>query len=152
MSELRRATAAADSYRGELVNKIKYIKSAIISTQLQQDEVTGQVHAVERRLIASDIKMNGDASLARREFETPPSISGRISAIEFTLWNATSAPTQTAINSFDIASKQFAALLPELKSIDEEIKRWKLPLKKMEHLIRREDCRSGGNKIIVSGG
>ena len=66
--------------------------------------------------------MNGDASLSKREFEIPPSINGRIGTIEYTLWTSTSAPTQTAINSFDIAAKQFDILLPELKSIDEEIK------------------------------
>ena len=123
VSELRRATGAADSYRGELTNKIKFIKSAIISAQLPQGAITKQVHEVEKRLHAADIKMNGDASIAKREFETPPSINGRIGTIEGTLWTATSAPTQTAINSFDVASKQFAALLPELKSIDEEIKK-----------------------------
>jgi hypothetical protein len=67
--------------------------------------------------------MNGDASLAKREFETPPSINGRIATIEGTLWYATAAPTQTAMKSFDVASAQFAALLPELKSIDEEIRK-----------------------------
>lgn len=74
--------------------------------------------------------MNGDASLAKREFETPPAINDRISTIESTLWNATSAPTQTAMQSFEIASKQFAALLPELKSIDEEIQKVEATLEK----------------------
>jgi photosystem II stability/assembly factor-like uncharacterized protein len=120
---LRRATSAADSYRGELLNKIKFIKSAIIDAQVPHADLTGQVHSIERRLTAVDIKMNGDASLAKREFETPPSINGRIGAIEYTVWNASSAPTQTAINSFDVASKQFAQVLPELKAIDEEIRK-----------------------------
>jgi len=122
VSELRRATAAADAYLKELTNKINFIKSAIIDVQLPQSNVAEQVHKVERRLIAANIKMNGDASLSKREFEIPPSINGRIGTIEYTLWTSTSAPTQTAINSFDIAAKQFDILLPELKSIDEEIK------------------------------
>ena len=130
VSEMRRATGAADTYRGELVNKIKYIKSAIIDAQLAQGDITQQVHAVERRLIAADTKMNGDASLARREFETPPSINGRIGTIEASLWTATSAPTQTAIQSYEVASKQFVELLPELKSIDEEIKKIETTLEK----------------------
>ncbi len=130
VSELRRATGAADMYHSELTNKIRYIKSAIIDVPLQQDALTEQVHAVEKRLHAVDVKMNGDASLARREFETPPSINGRIGTIEATIWTATSAPTQTAMNSFDIAAKQFAEVLPELKSIDEEIKKVEAALEK----------------------
>ncbi len=130
VSELRRATSAADLYRGELTNKIKFIKSAVNDAQMPQATIAEQVYLVEKRLTAADIKMNGDASLAKREFETVPSINGRIGTIEGTLWSATSAPTLTAINSFEIASKQFAALLPELKSIDEEIKKVEVTLEK----------------------
>jgi len=130
VSELRRATGAAETYRGELTNKIKFIKSAILDAQMPMASIAEQVHGIEKRLNAVDTKMNGDASIARREFETPPSINGRIGTIEGTLWTATSAPTQTAMQSFDIASKQFALLLPELKSIDEEIKKAESTLEK----------------------
>jgi hypothetical protein len=130
VSELRRATGAAEGYRGELINKMKFIKSAIVDAQVPQAGIAVQIYAIEKRLAAVDMKMNGDASIARREFETPPSINGRIGTIEGTLWTATSAPTQTAVNSFDIASKEFAQVLPELKSIDEEIKKAETTLEK----------------------
>ncbi|HQW22288.1 MAG TPA: glycosyl hydrolase [Bacteroidia bacterium] len=130
VSELRRATGAADAYLGELKNKIKFIKSAMVDVQLPQATIAEQVYNIENRLTAADIKMNGDASLAKREFETLPSINGRIGTIESTLWTTTSAPTQTAVNSYDIASKQFDSLLPELKSIDEEIKNVESTLEK----------------------
>ena len=130
VSELRRATGAADSYRGELVNKIKFIKSAIIDSPDLLVMVTTQVNEIEKRLNQVDIKMNGDASIARREFETAPSINGRIGTIEGGVWSTTSAPTQIAINSLDVAAKQFAGVLPELKSIDEEIKKVEAILEK----------------------
>ncbi len=130
VSELRRAAAAAEGYRGELTNKIKFIKSAIIDAQIPHGDITSQVYAIEKRLNAVDIKMNGDASLAKREFETPPSINGRVSTIEGTLWTATSAPTQTALNSYNVASKQFAQVLPELKSIDDDIRKVETTLEK----------------------
>jgi photosystem II stability/assembly factor-like uncharacterized protein len=130
VSELRRATGAAEAYKSELTNKLKFIKSAIIDAQLPQDTITGKVYQIERRLIAADIKINGDASLARREFETPPSINERIGTIESTIWSSTSAPTQTSQQSFGIASKQFDALLPELKSISEDIQKVEAVLEK----------------------
>jgi hypothetical protein len=58
-----------------------------------------------------EIKMNGDASMAKREFETAPSINGRIGQIEGSVWYTTSAPTKTATQSYEIASKQFGAVL-----------------------------------------
>lgn len=130
VSELRRSTAAAESFRGELTNKIKFIKAAIVDAQIPQPEITAHVHQIERRLNLVDMKMNGDASLAKREFETPPAINGRISTIEGTLWGSTSAPTQTAMQSFEVASRQFDAILPELKSINEEIQKVEAQLEK----------------------
>jgi len=123
VSELRRATSAATEYKGELTNKIKYIKTAILNTAVAIPQVFDQVTTLEKRLAAVDIKMNGDASLSKREFETPPSINGRITTIESTLWTATSAPTQTALQSYEVASRQFDTVLPELKSVSEEIKK-----------------------------
>ena len=67
--------------------------------------------------------MNGDASVARREFETPPSLNGRIGQIESSVWYTTSAPTKTSMQSYDIAAKQFSGVLAELKSIDADIKK-----------------------------
>jgi hypothetical protein len=119
--ELRRASAAADSYRGELNNKVKFMKSAVLSVPDLQSTLTSDINSIDQRLKQVDIKMNGDASIAKREFETLPSINSRISTIEFTLWNSTSTPTQTALQSYEVASKQFSAALTELKSIDAKI-------------------------------
>ncbi|MEO8087000.1 MAG: glycosyl hydrolase, partial [Bacteroidota bacterium] len=130
VSELRRATSAADTYKGELVNKIKFIKAAVVDAPGELAGITEQVFSLEKRLIAADIEMNGDGSLARREFETAPSINTRIGAIEGTLWNATSAPTQTAAQSYDVAGKQFSGFLAELKAIDGELKNVEAVLEK----------------------
>jgi photosystem II stability/assembly factor-like uncharacterized protein len=123
VAELRRATGAADSYKGELSNKIKFIKAAIVSSSASLPGVTDQMYAIERRMNDVEIKLNGDASIAKREFETPPSITGRIGQIEYSVWYSTSGPTKTSMQSYDVASKQFAAVLAELKAIDGEIKK-----------------------------
>ena len=67
VSELRRATSAADGYRGELINKIKFIKTAIIDAPDKLQGLTPQVNEIEKKLETINIKLNGDASLARRD-------------------------------------------------------------------------------------
>jgi len=123
VSDLRRATSAATEYKNEMTNKIKFIKAAILDAPVAMPQVVEQVAVIEKNLAAIEIKLNGDASLAKREFETLPSINGRITTIEGALWTATAAPTQTAQQSYEVASKQFSAVLPELKAADEEIKK-----------------------------
>ena len=122
VSELRRATAGATEFKGELTNKIKFIKTAILDAPVAMPQVAEQVIVIEKRLQAIEVKLNGDASMSKREFETLPSINSRITGIESSLWTTTAAPTQTSLQSYETASKQFSAVLPELKSIDDEIK------------------------------
>ncbi len=59
-------------------------------------------------------------SLAGRDFETPPSITGRVYTIVYGLWSSTSAPTQTQINSLDIAKDQFEEVYNEIKTITQQ--------------------------------
>lgn len=122
VSEIRRVSAAADSYRSELVNKMKYIKQAVFETSSSLPNLATTINNIEKRLAVVNMKMNGDASLARREFETPPSISSRVGSMESSLWGASSAPSQTFIQSYEVASRQLKPLLEEIRTIDNDIK------------------------------
>ena len=121
VSELRRVVAASDAYRSELVNKIKFMKQAFIEMPAAKPEGVTQLRNIEKRLIDLNTKLNGDASLTRREFETPPTISSRIGNIEYSLWLSSAAPTQTFVQSYETAGRQFAPVLEELKKIDGDI-------------------------------
>jgi photosystem II stability/assembly factor-like uncharacterized protein len=122
VAELRRVSAAADEYRSEMVNKIKYIKQAIIETPKLPMDIAKTVNDLEKRLTDVNTKLNGDGTLARREFESLPSINNRIGTITGALWSTTAAPTTTFINNYTIAVKQFTPVYNELKAIGAEIK------------------------------
>ncbi|MBC7889933.1 MAG: glycosyl hydrolase [Ferruginibacter sp.] len=130
VAELRRATSGADNYRIELVNKLKYIKPAIFETPQLAVSISKDIFEIEKRLNAVNNLLNGDASLAKREFETVPSINGRISSIVGSLWRTTAAPTQTYQQSYALAAKQFAPVLEEIKSIGEAINKVEEELEK----------------------
>ena len=121
VAELRRATAGADDYRSDAVNRIKYMKTALIDAPADLRELSDKLLKIESRLVDVNIQMNGNASLAKREFETLPSINSRIGNIQFSIWNATAAPTQTATQSLETAGKQFSTVLAELTKIDAEL-------------------------------
>lgn len=123
IAELSRVVQSATQYRGELANKVRYMKQAIIETPKLPLELSKAIQDIEKRLAAVNRQLNGDATLARREFETTPSINGRIGYITGVLWNTTAAPTQTQIDNYTIASKQFTPVYNELKAIAEEIKK-----------------------------
>jgi photosystem II stability/assembly factor-like uncharacterized protein len=123
LGELSRVVQAADQYRSELVNKIRFLKQAAIDAPKQSMDVSKTIRELELRLNAVNRAMNGDASLSRREFETAPSISSRLFYAIGSLWNTTAAPTQTQISSYEIAAKEFTPVYNELKAIAAEVKK-----------------------------
>ncbi|MDO9377082.1 MAG: hypothetical protein Q7T76_21830 [Ferruginibacter sp.] len=129
-AELRRSSSAANAYRLELVNKLRYIKQALIETPGVTSVFTKDVFDVEKRLNAANLRLNGDATLTQREFETMPSINERIQTITGGLWSTTSAPTQSFVESLAIAGKQFEPVLTEITSIGEAIKKLDAELEK----------------------
>jgi photosystem II stability/assembly factor-like uncharacterized protein len=119
---LRRVSTAANEYCKEMVNKLKFIRQAIVETPNLPLTVSKTIAALEKRLVDVNTKLNGDATLSRREFETSPSINGRISGITGSLWSTTAAPTTTFINSYQTAARQFTPVYNELKAIGTEMK------------------------------
>ncbi len=122
VNELRRQTGIAGEFQHELTNKLKYIKPALNETPAASTTLIQRVEMAQGRINSISIKLFGDGSLSKREFETVPSISDRVSTIESGMWNTTCAPTGTFKKSFDVAAKQLHEAIDELKSIAAEIK------------------------------
>ena len=123
VAELSRVAGATSQYRNELMNKLRYIKQAIIETPKLPLDVSKSINAIEIKLADISRQLNGDVTLARREFEILPSINNRINYIIGSLWSTTAAPTQTQQDAYTIASKLFTPAYTSLKAVGEEIKK-----------------------------
>lgn len=123
VGELSRVIQSANQYRDELVTKLRYMKQAAIDAPAQSTAISTSIRELEVRLNTVNRLLNGDASLARREFETAPSISSRLFYITGALWNTTAAPTNTQMSSYEIAASEFTPVYNEIKAISVEIKK-----------------------------
>jgi photosystem II stability/assembly factor-like uncharacterized protein len=121
VNELRRNAGAASEYRNELHHKLKYIRPALLETPAAPSSLTESVQRAQEKINNVSVKLFGDGAIAKREFETVPSINDRIGNIESGMWSTTTAPTGTYMKSFDIASKQLQGAIAELKSIAADI-------------------------------
>ncbi len=122
VSELRRSIRGAIAIRSELAEKVDHIKAAIRQTPTVPVEMMTQARQMEQQLTDMRRTLNGDYSLSRREFETPPSISGRVETIVYGLWTSTSAPTTTMARNYEIAAEEFEPVYDELKALVKEIR------------------------------
>ena len=101
--------------------RTKYLKQAIISTAGVDNKLLADVVGIQKHLQEISIKLYGDNSLSKREFETNPSINSRLGNVVYYLWRTTSAPTATQVEQVKIAKTDLAFVMDELKSIKTEI-------------------------------
>ena len=120
VAEFQRVVAGTTETLNELNTKLEYYNKVIDNTTKIPQDLRITIAALDQRLKDLDRKLNGDGSLASRDFPTPPSISNRIYTIVYGLWGSTSAPTQTQISSLNVAMNQFDEVYNEIKEIVQE--------------------------------
>ncbi|MFO7893118.1 MAG: hypothetical protein R6U63_05255 [Longimicrobiales bacterium] len=116
MSEVRTAMVQL----GEVEERLANAKTAVHQAGLPV-ELLAEARALEERLAELEIPLQGDPSVARRQFETPPSISSRVSRVLYSTFNATSAPTGMQRRQLQIAEEDFSELRPEVETLLEDV-------------------------------
>lgn len=122
LAAFRRTLGAAESFRKDLVEKVKYIRQALLETPSLQVRLAGELRNLELQLIRANERLNGDATRARREFETLPSVNGRVGSIVYGLWSTTSAPTQTMMASLETARREYGEIHRALNDVDAKLR------------------------------
>ena len=93
-----------------------------------------KVKAIEKNMLAIHIIVYGDRSLSRRDYETYPGIRSRVETAVWSMWRATSAPTQTNIDGLKIAQEEYEPVKASLKAeiaavnkLEAEMDKYKAP-------------------------
>ncbi len=117
VTEIRKAVSAANDLMNTLDARISNINLAVQDMPAPAKPILEKSFAISRQLNDLKIKMNGDVSKARRNFETLPSINERVSGIEGSVWSSTAPIPTTFKDSYTVAAKQFTLALDDLKKI-----------------------------------
>jgi photosystem II stability/assembly factor-like uncharacterized protein len=108
---------AAGQRLGEASNRLRHIKEAIRITPTLPESTLADARELERRIAAVRIPLSGDGSVARRQFETPPSIMGRIGNAVYSSFSATQGPSPSQRDQLRFALAAFQEIEPEIQSI-----------------------------------
>ncbi len=123
VADIRRAESGAGDILNQLNDRLANIELATFDMPVPTKSILQKANDIRLILVNLNSVLYGDGTRSSREFETTPSISGRISTMEETAWNTTSQIPATQTESFTIASKQLAMLINEMKTMDENLKR-----------------------------
>ncbi|TAD86294.1 MAG: hypothetical protein EAY75_08790, partial [Bacteroidetes bacterium] len=122
VAELQRAVTGTSAFTGEMNNRIRYAKEAIVRTGTANTaELSKKLYDIERRMLTVGIAMNGDATRSRREFEALPGINGLINGIAYSLWNTTAGPNGNLEQAYQQAATKFGPVHAAVKALAAEL-------------------------------
>ena len=121
---------ASQRMLSEAENKIKYVKEAIKLVEQPIDVLSNSVRNIELKIKEISIKLNGDPLKNRLDIQQLPTPSNRVRIIVNEQKYSTASPTQTHLESFDIAKEEFgpineqiiALLKVDIKELEEKLK------------------------------
>ena len=122
VAALRKAASATTDIFNNMRSRLNNINAATNDMLAAPKSILEKAYALMQELNRIGIQLNGDQSVARREFETVPSINGRIGDVEGGIWNSTSMITETFKKDYAIASKGLTTVLTAMRKLDTEIK------------------------------
>ncbi|MCA6362933.1 MAG: glycosyl hydrolase [Bacteroidetes bacterium] len=121
LADFRRVALGTEAYMQDQRSRIKFLKQAVLQTPNASPELLKQIREAENMLTALNIAFNGDQSMAGREFETLPGLTGVIENIVFNLWATSGQQTGTYEQKLADAKTQFAPLYAQVKQADEKL-------------------------------
>ncbi len=116
---LSRAVSGAVEAARELDNRIKLLKKAFRQVPGLDEDILSRLRSAELENQSVLTALTGDKTISMRNENQLPSISSRVGTIVNGLWRSTSAPTQTAVASYDAAGQLFKPVLEKLRNLYE---------------------------------
>lgn len=104
---LRKDVATLNKQQSDLDNRLKYIERAYATAVGTDLKRLREVDSLRKDMAALKVLLNGDASLSKREFETSPSLNGRIGLVVWGLWSHSGAPTGTQRTNYVLAQELY---------------------------------------------
>ncbi len=132
LAEFRRVVSGVNSYCGEMINRSQLIKKG--AEQTADANVIKSLAAIDDQLYQIALKLNGDATLAAREFETLPGLAGEVEGIVGGLWSTTEQTTNTYSEKLNALKTKFTAIYNDvlvvkalLETLEKQLEQMKLP-------------------------
>jgi hypothetical protein len=121
---------AVDEYYKETNMLIDHLKAAARNTPGVDVALLNSLRDLEGRLEVINMALNGDQSLAKREYITLPNLQTRLGITAWGSFSATSAPTGTQRQQLKIVQDELPKLSADLQAIMGEAKKIKEQLYK----------------------
>jgi photosystem II stability/assembly factor-like uncharacterized protein len=119
VGRLQRAVSGAMENANTLKTRLGLIRRALLETPNAGDQLLDEASRLDKRANALLILLRGDVVLRGRNYNTPPSITERVGQIVGDQRMSTARPTQTQMNQYEAAARDFEQALSTLRTLIE---------------------------------
>lgn len=106
-SDLSRQISSASQKLGEVRNRLKHMKAALLETPKATPEFFARFNNLEERVVALQMRLFGDPIRQKFNESTVPSIRGRVGEVAYGHWGTRQNPTVTQVRNIEIAVTDF---------------------------------------------
>ena len=130
VSDLAKNLTAIDDQINRIEARLKNAENAMMDMPASTSDLVSNIYKIKQDLIPVKIKLRGDDTRSRREFETKPSINDRVFGIIGSIWNSTTEVPKIYTNDFIISEKQYLEIYPIVKELDKKVVEVEMQLSK----------------------
>lgn len=124
MSEFRRVVLGSADYLEHLKNRVKYLKAGLNQSNSSALVLKKDINEFDKQAAELDLKLNGNGSLAKREFEVSPGFIGDMENVIAGTWSQTYGSTGDMEAKFQELKSLFGThytKIKELRSLTEQM-------------------------------
>jgi hypothetical protein len=115
LAEFRRVVLGTNEYCKNVKERVRYMKASVLQTDAVSAEMIRETKELDSLLVILDLALNGDRSLAKREFETLSGMIGQVEGIVGSLWSTTAQQPDSYIERLAQCKKSFRKIHEDAK-------------------------------------
>ncbi len=119
----RRDITAVNQFKNHLITRIEKLKANTRNTPGAPLSILDSLRKMEYTIYELEVELNGDHSLSKRNFDTPPSLTSRLNRAVWNSYYTTMAPTGEQLKNLKIVQGQLSGLILKLKSLRQKTDR-----------------------------
>lgn len=121
VSELQRSVAGTNNVFRDNQKKLKFIEKAVEGYPSVPLSLMDELNKLDDEMYDLSLELFGDNTLSSREFETKPSLNGRLGYAAYSSWWNTAEPTKTARKQVAIAEELYEDILSRVQNVGTQI-------------------------------
>lgn len=121
IEDIRREMVALNAWHSRLEERASKLKALARNTPGSPLTIINDLQKLEEDLMRLDLQLNGDGLLTKHEFESAPSIMGRLSSAVWNSYSTSSAPTSEQRKNLRIVMQERLPIETEITRIEKEL-------------------------------